>query len=70
MYTPTDKPVNTRPSGTHPSRSLEEASVASAAGLGAVPTEARCGYDYWLASNMVICGAEDKNVFECLMFNV
>ena len=53
MYTPADKPVNTRPSGTHPARSLEEAEVASAAGLGAVPAKARCGYDYWLASNML-----------------
>eukprot|EP01050_Picozoa_sp_SAG11_P052098 SAG11_NODE_29997_length_305_cov_0.752427_1_plen_88_part_10 len=53
MYTPEDKPGNPRPPGTHPARSLEEAEVASAAGLGAVPAEFRCGYDYWLASNML-----------------
>ena len=44
---------NVRPAGIHPARSADEADAASAAGLGAVPREHRCGYDHWLASNML-----------------
>lgn len=42
-----------RPAGVHPSRSVEEAELATARGLGAVPKEFRCGYEHWLASNML-----------------
>jgi arylsulfatase A-like enzyme len=37
----------------HPSRSESEALEASRIGRGAVPESERCGYEYWLASNML-----------------
>jgi arylsulfatase A-like enzyme len=54
MYSPATG-VNPGGRGTnlHPSRSQKEAYEASRIGRGAVPREERCGYDYWLASNML-----------------
>lgn len=53
MHNPATAAATARPDNVHPSRSPEEANAATAAGLGAVPKEFRCGYEYWLASNML-----------------
>jgi hypothetical protein len=66
MYAPESNPGGVRPNGTHPARSIEEAEIATAAGLGAVPAEFRCGYVYIVGTCLPSSRQAVAVLFQCI----